>query len=349
MTRDLLRLAIPSKGRLLDPTLGFLEDCGFRVRGGRGSRGYAASIPSLPEATVDLTSAGEIPERLAEGAVHLGITGIDLVSELMGATPASIDDPSTAEPGSPLIVRRLGFGRADVVVAVPRAWIDVTTMADLAQVARLYRRKHKRRMRVATKFHSLTRDFFSRHHVSDYRIVDSAGATEAAPSTGLADIIVDITSTGRTLAENHLKTFRDGTILSSEATLFVSAGGGAWSDTAVAGLRKLLDMVDAKINAASRRLIRASVPVRSSDPRGDMQAMLEGIATSGVAAMPVQSGDIDGDAISVIATVDALKTYDAVRLLREAGAGEIIVQDTDYVFDQGGGSFDRVAAALGFA
>ena len=154
-------------------------------------------------------SSGEIAGALAGGEVHLGITGEDLIRETV---PDSDEFKIT-------LLQPLGFGFADVVVAVPRAWIDVTTMADLDDVCTAFRARHHRRLRVATKYLTLTRNFFARHGIADYRIVESLGATEGAPAGGLAEAIVDITTTGATLNANDLKTLEDGVILKSQAQL----------------------------------------------------------------------------------------------------------------------------------
>ncbi len=355
-----LRLAIPSKGRLLEPTLSFLEACGFAVKGARGSRDYTASIPALPDAIVDLTAASEIPDRLAAGGVNLAVTGLDLVAERLGAMPPTIETVDRNDNQAPVVVRGLGFGRADLVIAVPRAWIDVDSMADLADVARMYRRRHGRRMRVATKYRALAQGFFAHHNVLEYRLVRSGGATEAAPATGAADIIVDITSTGQTLAANHLKTLRDGTILSSEATLFVTGAKEAqWSETALAQLNRLLDMVDAKTNAASRKLVLCRLPNPAEGSSGApalperiaaLENELEGLVHSRVEFMQgALSGAVasGAQALSVMLTAPAARIYDVVSILRKHGTREIIVHDTDYVFDTEQSSFALVRNALG--
>ena len=163
-------------------------------------------------------SAAEIASALAQGAVHLGITGEDLVREMIPDADKRV-----------VLIEGLGFGYANVVVAVPQAWIDVRSMADLDDVATAFRLRHDRKMRVATKYVNLTRDFFSEHGIADYRIVESSGATEGAPAAGTAELIVDITTTGATLAANGLKVIDDGVILRSQANL-VAARGADWGD-----------------------------------------------------------------------------------------------------------------------
>lgn len=205
-------LAIPSKGRLKDQTIEALAGAGIKVTPSDDQRSYRTSVDGIAGLDVLLLSASEIARELRDGAVDFGVTGEDLIRETVG------EDAGTVE-----IVARLGFGHADVVVAVPEAWIDVDTMEDLSDVAAGFRHKHHRRLRIATKYWRLTQSFFSRGHgIQTYRIVESLGATEGAPAAGSADIIVDITSSGSTLKANRLKVLSDGLILASEASLALS-------------------------------------------------------------------------------------------------------------------------------
>src|SRR5690606_30397759 len=180
-----------------------------------------------------------------QGAVHLGVTGEDLVREMIPDADRRVT-----------LIEGLGFGYANVVVAVPQAWIDVRTMADIDDVATAFRHHHGRKMRVATKYINLTRDFFSAHGIVDYRIVESAGATEGAPAAGTAEMIVDITTTGATLAANALKIVDDGVILRSQANL-VAARGAAWDATRRELARVILDRIAAQARARAFREVRA--------------------------------------------------------------------------------------------
>lgn len=208
----MITLAIPSKGRLKEQSLGVLAKAGLAVTLPEDDRKYRAHIDGLDNVEVAFLSASEIAGEIGQGAVDLGITGEDLLRENLA------DWEARAE-----IVARLGFGHADVVVAVPDIWLDVDTMADLDDVAADFRQRHGRRLRIATKYWRLTQQFFSlKHGIQVYRIVESLGATEGAPAAGLADIIVDITTTGSTLRANHLKVLGDGTILKSQACLVAS-------------------------------------------------------------------------------------------------------------------------------
>ena len=204
-------LAVPSKGRLQEAAHAFFARAGLELVQGRGARDYRGAIAGLPGVEVAYVSSAEIVGQLAAGAAHFGVAGEDLVREKVP------DAESRLELLSPL-----GFGHANVVVAAPKAWIDVRTMADLDDVASAYRAKRGERMRVATKYVNLTRRFFAEHGIADYRIVESLGATEGAPASGAAELIVDITTTGATLEANALKILDDGTMLRSQATLIAS-------------------------------------------------------------------------------------------------------------------------------
>jgi ATP phosphoribosyltransferase len=216
-----LVLAVPSKGRLKDEAERLFATAGLTFLQTGHERGYRGELQGFDGVEVAFVSAAEIARLLQSGEAHLGITGEDLIRETIAETEKHVT-----------LLAPLGFGHADVVVAVPDFWIDVATMADLEEAAVLYRRRHRSRMRVATKYMNLTRQFFAGHRfgrpdraadaVTLYRIVESLGATEGAPGAGTAELIVDITSTGSTLKANGLKVLSDGVILRSQANLVAS-------------------------------------------------------------------------------------------------------------------------------
>ena len=208
---DPLIFAVPSKGRLMEQTTEILAASGLTLRKTGNARGYRGAFDELPEVEVAFVSASEIAAQLKAGTVHIGVTGADLVAEHMADAATRVTFASA-----------LGFGRADVVVAVPDFWIDVRTMGDLDAMAHDFRRNHGRWLRVATKYLNVTRRFFASHGITDYRSVESLGATEGTPASGSADMIVDITSTGETLKANGLRILDDGIILRSQANLVVS-------------------------------------------------------------------------------------------------------------------------------
>jgi ATP phosphoribosyltransferase len=230
-----LFIAVPSKGRLKDAAADLFARAGIALRKKGHERFYRGALSGLDGVEVVYTSAAEIVHQLKTGRVHLGITGEDLIRE----TLADVD-------GVVEFLAPLGFGRADVVVAVPDCWIDVARMADLEDVAAQFAGLHGRRLRVATKYMNLTRRFFTGHGVTGYRIVESVGATEATPAAGTAELIVDITTTGTTLRANHLKVLDDGLILKSQAHLLASRAA-SWD----AGASKLRAAILARLPAPS--------------------------------------------------------------------------------------------------
>jgi len=227
-----ITFAIPSKGRLREQALETLAAAGLSVSLPGDDRKYRARIEGRDEVEVAFLSASEIAGELGQGSVDIGITGEDLLRENVADWEAKAE-----------IAARLGFGHADVVVAVPEVWLDVDTMTDLDDVAADFRQRHGRRLRIATKYWRLTQQFFSQKHgIQVYRIVESLGATEGAPAAGSADVIVDITTTGSTLRANHLKILSDGVILRSQACLVTArrprpAADQAALDALVAALR----------------------------------------------------------------------------------------------------------------
>jgi len=212
-----LILALPSKGRLMDQCNAALAKAGLTIVRAGPARGYKGEIEGWPGVEVNFVSSSEIAQLLKTGAAHLGVTGEDLIREAM----ADADERVRFLEG-------LGFGRADVVVAVPACWLDVRRMADLEEMSLRFRKVHGRRVRVATKYMNLTRRYFSQTGVTGYRIVESLGATEGTPAAGLAELIVDITTTGATLTANGLKVLDDGVILKSQASL-VASRAADWS------------------------------------------------------------------------------------------------------------------------
>ncbi|SDE36420.1 ATP phosphoribosyltransferase [Limimaricola pyoseonensis] len=222
-----IRLGVPSKGRLMDKTFDWFGARGLTLRKNGNDREYAGVVEGIGGVELALLSAGEIPRELAAGRLHLGVTGSDLVREKVAGWDLRLRE-----------LARLGFGGADLVIAVPQGWVDVDTLDDLDAVAAAFRRRHGFRLRIATKYHRLTREFLKEHGVADYQLVDSQGATEGVVRNETAEAISDITSTGETLRANGLKILSDGLIHSSQATLFRS-GAAQWSEAHRATLEAL--------------------------------------------------------------------------------------------------------------
>ena len=308
-----LIIAVPSKGRLKEQVEAWLADCGVPLQVSGGARGYVADLKGLPGAQVRLLSAGDIAEALDSGEVHLGVTGEDLLRERGPDVDRRV-----------MLLRPLGFGRADLVVAAPKSWLDVDTMADLEDVAHEHLARTGRRMRVATKYLAQTRAFFARHGVADYRITESSGATEGAPATGAAELVVDITTTGATLAANGLKVLSDGVILKSQAQLAASLTA-AWSQAQLADAERLLRIVEARANALR------SATLTWPQGEGRLEAeVVEALVAAGASRRPHGL---------LLETQEVAK---AAAALTAAGLGPVTASRPDFVFEVASPAFDAL-------
>jgi ATP phosphoribosyltransferase len=211
----MIRIGVPSKGRLMEQTFDWFGARGLPMRLAGADREYSGTVDGVDGVQVVLLSPAEVPRELAAGRIQLGVTGTDLVREKL-ADWASV----VAE------VAAMGFGQADLIIAVPTVWIDVETVDDLDAAAAAFRTAHGHRLRIATKYHRLVRDFLTLRGVADYQLIDSQGATEGTVKNGTAEAIADITSSGETLRANHLKVLQDALILRSEAMLVRSLHPG---------------------------------------------------------------------------------------------------------------------------
>jgi len=319
MTQKLI-VATPSKGRLQENANAFFSRAGLELTQGRGARDYRGAIAGLDGAEVAYLSASEITGRLARGEVHFGITGEDLVRE-------EIADPDSKVE----LLAPLGFGHANVVVAVPQAWIDVRAMADLADIADGFRARHGRGLRVATKYINTTRRFFAQHGVGDYRIVESSGATEGAPAAGSADLIIDITSTGATLTANALKVLDDGVILRSQANLVASITA-PWSETAREAARIILSRIAAEEAARTTREVRAAVSLTD--------ALLQEAQTTFGAGLRERNGE------TAVFTCPTKQVAALADWLIGKGAQSVTSAKLDYIFNAGNALWGRLAGRL---
>jgi ATP phosphoribosyltransferase len=316
-----LIVATPSKGRLQENANAFFARAGLELTQGRGARDYRGAIAGLEGVEVAFLSASEITSRLARGEAHFGVTGEDLVREEIAAPENKVE-----------LLAPLGFGHANVVVATPQAWIDVRGMADLADVADGFRARHGRGLRVATKYVNTTRRFFAQHGVSDYRIVESSGATEGAPAAGSADLIVDITTTGATLAANALKVLDDGVILRSQANLVASLAA-PWSETAREAARIILSRIAAEEEARKTREVRAALPALTDESLREAQVAF--------GALPRER---DGERI--VFACPAKNVAALADWLIGKGAKSVSSARLDYVFQAENALWARLAARL---
>ncbi len=211
MTKNILNIGIPSKGRLRKDVLNIFKKNKLNLISERGERDLLGSIKQYKNIKILYLHAREIIERLGDGSLDIGFSGFDLLKESEINTQKKIN-----------VLKRYNFGKAILVVAIPDPWIDVQTVADLEEIAFEFKDKKKKRLRVATKYPNLTREFLFSKGVTQFKLIDSLGATEAYPFTGSSEIITDITSTGETLKANNLRILKDGEILRSQACMMIS-------------------------------------------------------------------------------------------------------------------------------
>ena len=323
MTDAPLVLAVPSKGRLQENATAFFGRAGLKFVKASGERGYRGTIAGVEGAEVAFLSASEIVAQLASGAAHLGVTGEDLVREQLSDADAAVE-----------MLTPLGFGHANVVVAVPQAWIDVRSMTDLEDVASTMRARHGRKLRVATQYVNLTRRFFAEHGLADYRIVESLGATEGAPAAGTAEIVVDITTTGATLAANALKVLDDGVMLASEANL-VASTRAPWSARARAAVRTILSRIAAEEEGRTIREIRARLDLDA--------AALSALTESFGARLPF-GAPLAGAPLTLHCPGKAV--FALVEELDRKGADDITVTAPAYVFRRANRLLERLDARI---
>src|SRR5512143_3543663 len=307
-----LVLAVPAKGRLQENAEAFFARAGLTLIKPRGARDYRGTIRDLDGVEVAYLSASEITSQLAAGAVHLGVTGEDLVREMIPDADKRV-----------ILIDGLGFGYANVVVAVPQAWIDVRDMADIDDVATAFRHHHDRKMRVATKYINLTRDFFSAHGIIDYRIVESSGATEGAPAAGTA------------LAANGLKIIEDGIILRSQANL-VAARRATWGKKERDLARVILDRLAAQARARAYREVRArfaagtEMLVENAKRKFGVESPFGGPTSAGMLTLHCPPDQV----------------YALTNFLRENGAEAVAVAELGYVFSRDNPLFAKLEAGL---
>jgi ATP phosphoribosyltransferase len=329
-------LALPSKGAIADPTRNFLADCGLKVRK-PNPRQYTGSIPVIPEVSVLFQRVKDVVYKVTDGTAQLGITGYDVVCE---------------NPHDDLVVIHdaLGYGHCDLLVAVPEAWVDVETMADLVDVAQDFREEKRRNLRVATTYTNLTRQFLHTNGIHHFTIVKAEGAIEAAPTIGYADIVVDLTQTGTTLRENHLRPITGGVIVESQTCLVGNRQGLTQDHTVVDTLRTMLEYIDASMNA--KQYTQVTVNMRGEDAAQIGKKLAKHPLTRGLLGptiAPIYGVDSEnGQNLwhTVTLTIHKNAVLQAVEFLRSIGGQHIITTPVNYVFMQESPTFTRLAQQL---
>ncbi|MEM8533859.1 MAG: ATP phosphoribosyltransferase [Chloroflexota bacterium] len=331
-----LRFAIPSKGSLYDGTLAFLEGCGLKISRPNPRR-YTAHIRTLPDTEVLLHRPDDVIEKVAEGEIDIGISGFDLVEERRGDRDDLL-----------VLYEDIGFGRCELVVAVPETWIDVSSWRDLADLS-VELHWQGRPLRIATKFIETARRFCYAHGINYFRLVDSRGATEASPGLGYADMIIDITETGTTLRDNQLKIVGP-PILRSQACLIGHRGNLSLRDTRLSSVKTILELIEARRHARLYVQVVANVPGQSIEDVGlrvSQQPELAGMQGPTIAPMWHSNGD---NAAIQLYTVTVIIPQERVLALvdhiREMGGGAMAVIPTQYVFESHCVAYDQLIAQL---
>ena len=250
-----VRLALPGKGTLEASTLSFLAECGMKVNRSN-PRQYLARIASMPGLEVVFQRAADIPMLVLNGDATLGITGYDILAEHLGYSDDEIVDGDNGEDIT-VLERNLDYGACRLVVAVPETWIDVSTCADLWHLSGYYMAHKKRGLRIATKYTTLTGQFLRMNGITHCKIISPHGALEAAPLTETADLIVDLTETGTTLRENHLKLLEDGIVLRSQACLIGNTRLLRENQQALSLASIMLELIEARKQARNRSILTA--------------------------------------------------------------------------------------------
>lgn len=314
-----LRLAIPSAGPLYEPALLFLRSCGVPVLRSNARR-YAAEIPALPGVTVHFQRHRDILQEIEEGSADVGIVGYDGFSEVR-----------RQGGDSAVVIDKLGFGHSQLVFAVPDSWVDVTSLADLADLSREFRERGDD-LRIATKFPRLVERFLLANGVSYFSLVGASGTLEAAPAMGYTDIIVDLSITGTTLRENRLKTIRGGVVISSEACLIANTREMSSSPEKLAQATALVERVEGHLRSLDYYSVTANM--RGEEPEEVARYVLDHADISGLTGPTISKVYTDDGegwyAVTVMVQRDKLLA--AVERFRHIGGSSVTVTQPNYVF-----------------
>ena len=261
---SVIRLALPGKGTLESATLAFLAECGMKVNR-NNPRQYLASVSSMPELEVVFQRAADIPLLVQDGDATFGITGYDILAEYRGTAETESEDDDDHDDDIIILEQDLGYGNCRLVVAVSENWIDISTSADLWHLAGYYMAHKKRGLRIATKYPTLTGQFLRLHGITNCKIISPHGALEAAPLTETADLIVDLTETGTTLRENHLKLLEDGIVLRSQACLIGNTRLLQENKQALSLASIMLELIEARKQARNRSILTAHLQTETPE------------------------------------------------------------------------------------
>jgi ATP phosphoribosyltransferase len=328
--------ALPSKGAIAEPTMNFLRDCGLRVDK-PNPRQYTGTLPALPAVNVLFQRVKDVVYKVSDGTAHIGITGLDVVYE---------------NPHENLMVLhdRLNYGHCQLMLAVPETWIDVGSVIDLEDVALDFREQKRRNLRVATTYPNLTRQFLHRQGIHHFTLVKAEGAIEAAPTIGYADIIADLSQTGTTLRENHLKALADGIIIESQACLIGNRQALQNNPTVLETVRVLLEYMDAALQG--RRYYQVTVNICGENAETVAQKVAGNPLTRGLQGPTIapiysaSSGQDNGQWHTVTVVIASTHLLAAVEYLRSIGGTQATAVPVRYVFLEDSPTFARLLQNL---
>ncbi len=351
---SVIRLALPGKGTLESATLAFLAECGMKVNR-NNPRQYIASVSSMPDLEVVFQRAADIPLLVQDGDATFGITGYDILAEYRG-TAESESEEDDHDDDIIILEQDLGYGNCRLAVAVPESWIDISTCADLWHLAGYYLAHKKRGLRIATKYPTLTGQFLRLHGITHCKIISPHGALEAAPLTETADLIVDLTETGTTLRENHLKLLDDGVVLRSQACLIGNARLLRENEQALHLASIMLELIEARMQARNRSMLTAHMQAETFEEMQHIFTMLNQSLNSLVSGLELQASHTEGQnstnpcrcTVSGVTNVrgSAAEFLEIVAILRSAGAVHINVTPLTYRFAEGSTSVGTLKKRL---
>ncbi|MBI1277036.1 MAG: ATP phosphoribosyltransferase [Anaerolineaceae bacterium] len=322
MTKS-LTLALPSKGAIAEPTINFLRDCGLRVEK-PNQRQYTGLIPAIPSLSVLFQRVTDVLYKVADGTAQIGITGLDVVKENADTNVVVVHD-------------MLGFGHCSLVVAVPEMWVDVEHMPDLLDVALDFRELKQRNIRIATKYPVLARQFLHEHGIHHFTLVKAEGAIEAAPTLGYADLIIDLTQTGTTLRENHLKILPDGIIIDSQACLIANRQALQQNPEYLHTLRILIEYIDATQHGRGYFQLVANVKGKSAEDVAEKvgaNPITRGLQGPTISQIYPISNQLGGNEHWFTVTIIVANAHllPAMEHIRSIGGSETIVSPVRYIF-----------------
>ncbi len=330
-------LALPSKGAIAEPTINFLRDCGLRISK-PNERQYTGVIPAIPALNVLFQRVTDVLYKVTDGTAQIGVTGYDVARE---------------HPDENLLVihEQLGYGHCSLVVALPENWIDVDNMQDLTDVALDFREHKRRNIRIATKYPSLARQFLHNNGIHHFTLVKAEGAIEAAPTLGYADLIIDLTQTGTTLRENHLKVLPDGVIVESQACLIGNKAALANNPAILDTVRTFLEYIDAA--QQGRQYFQLIANVKGETPEAIAHEVAANAITRGLQGPTIAPifgvdgrDESDSQWYTVTIIIDSNHMLNAVEHIRSIGGTQIIVSPVRYVFLEKSPTFTHLLGIL---